>query len=272
MLTADQAMALFPRAAPEHRAALVTRGPTLFQRDGIKGTRLHFLLAQLGHESGGLTIVGENLNYSAQRLVQVFPRRFPTLAAAQPFANNPEKLANQIYGGRLGNGPAASGDGFRYRGRGYIQITGRDNYRDIGRVAAVPIDAEPDRAAHADHALEIACGFWTARGLNAIPDTGDFTACTRRINGGTIGIEDRRAWLDKVIRVMALPPAPKQIPAETIVLVQRALQRLGHSGIGAADGDAGPRTLAAVGEYRRRKGLGAGTIDDALLKALGIPA
>jgi len=272
MISAEQVMALFPRAAPEHRAAFVTRGPALFEKNGIRGTRLHFLLAQLGHESGGLTIVGENLNYSAKRLTQVFPRRFPTLAAAQPFANNPEKLANQVYGGRLGNGPSASGDGFRYRGRGYIQITGRENYRDIGRHAEVAIDEEPDRAAHADHALEIACGFWKARGLNAICDTGDFTACTRRINGGTIGIEDRRAWLDKVIRIMALPPAPKKVSAETVVLVQRALQRRGFAGIGAADGDAGPRTLAAVSEFRRRAGLPPGTIDEALLDALDIAA
>lgn len=275
MISAAQVAALFPRAAPDHQAAVIARGPALFDKLGIKGLRLHFLLAQLGHESAGLTRVEEGLNYSAARLVAVFPSRFPNVAAAAPFANNPQKLANSIYGGRLGNGPAASGDGFRFRGRGYIQITGRENYAKIGAIAGVDIIADPDAAASADHALEIACGYWTSRKINAIADTGDFVAVTRAINGKLIGLDDRRAWLDKVIRVIA-PPARAALaalpPAATVVAVQRALQKRGYASIGAADGDPGPRTMAAVTEFRRRNNLPVGGIDAALLKALDIRA
>ena len=272
MITAAQVAALFPRAAPDHQAAMAGRGPALFARLGIAGRRLHFLLAQLGHESAGLTRVEEGLNYSAARLVEVFPKRYPNLAAAAPFANNPQRLANTLYGGRLGNGPPESGDGYRFRGRGYIQITGRENYRKIGAIAGVDILANPDAAASADHALEIACAYWMSRNLNAISDTNDFEAVTRAINGKMIGIEDRRAWLDKVTRIMALPlsPATAQPSAADVVAVQRALQKLGFSGIGAADGDPGPRTMAAVMEFRHRKAMPAGGINAALLTMLGI--
>ena len=270
MITAEKVAALFPRAAADHQLALVQRGPALFTRLGITGTRLHFLLAQLGHESAGLTRVEEGLNYSAARLVAVFPKRYPSIAAATPFANNPQKLANTLYGSRLGNGPPASGDGFRFRGRGYIQITGRENYTKIGTAAGIDIIANPDAAASADHALEIACGYWMSRKINEISDTGDFVAVTRAINGKLIGLDDRRAWLDKVIRTMAAPPPPTKPAAATVVAIQRALQRLGFTSIGAADGDPGPRTMAAITEFRRRQNLPIGGIDQALLKALNI--
>lgn len=270
MLIAAQISALFPRAGAAHQAALASRGPALFTRLGITGTRLHFFLAQLGHESAGLSIMEEGLNYSAQGLVNTFPNRFPTIAAATPFARNPEKFANHVYGNRMGNGPPASGDGFRFRGRGYIQITGRENYTKIGAVAGVNLIANPDAAISPDHALEIACGFWTFNKINAIADTGDFVKVTRAINGGIKGLPDRRAWLDKVIRILALPPQPVEPPAATVVAVQLALQKAGFTGIGAADGDAGPRTMAAVAEFRRRNGLPPGGIDTALLKALKV--
>jgi putative chitinase len=272
MITAAQVAALFPRAAPDHQVAMAGRGPALFARLAITGRRLHFLLAQVGHESAGLTRVEEGLNYSAARLVAVFPKRYPDIAAAAPFANNPQKLANTLYGGRLGNGPPASGDGYRFRGRGYIQITGRENYGKIGAIAGVDIIADPGAAASADHALEIACGYWMSRNLNAIADTNDYEAVTRAINGKMIGIEDRRAWLDKVTRIMALPLAAKvpEPSAADVVAVQRALQKRGFSGVGAADGDPGPRTMAAVTEFRRRNAMPVGGIDAALLQMLGI--
>jgi putative chitinase len=270
MLTAAQVSTLFPRAAPAHQAALATRGPALFGRLGITGIRLQFFLAQLGHESAGLSLMEEGLNYSAQGLVTTFGKYFPTLSAATPFARNPQKIANFVYANRMGNGPPTSGDGFRFRGRGYIQITGRENYAKIGAVAGVDLIANPDAAISADHALEIACGFWTFNKLNPVADTGDFVAVTRKINGGTKGLADRRAWLDKVIRTLATPVAATPAPAATVVAVQLALQKAGFPGVGAADGDPGPRTMAAVTEFRRRHGLPAGGIDAALLKALKI--
>jgi putative chitinase len=270
MITAAQVATLFPRAAAVHQAAVATRGPALFQRLGITATRLHFFLAQLGHESAGLSIMEEGLNYSAQGLVNTFPNRFPTLAAATPFARNPQKFANHVYGNRMGNGPPESGDGFRFRGRGYIQITGRENYGKIGAIAGVDLIANPDAAISPDHALEIACGFWTFKKINAIADTGDFVAVTRAINGGTKGLADRRAWLDKVIRTLATTPPATLPPVATVVAVQLALQKAGFPGVGAADGDPGPRTMAAVTEFRRRHGLPPGGIDAALLRAMKI--
>lgn len=272
MLSAAHVLALFPRAAAEHRAALVDRGPALFTRLGITGQRLHFLLAQLGHESEGLTQVAEKLSYRAERLTVVFPGFFPTLASAAPYAGNPQKLANFIYGNRYGNGPPASGDGYRFSGRGYIQITWRENYEKIGKLVGLDLVGNPDLASSPDHALEVACGFWTFKKINAIADTGDFKAVTRAINAKLVGLDDRRAWLDKVIRVLALPAAPptEKPSAATVVAVQRALRKLGFDGIGAADGDPGVRTMAAVTEFRRRQNLPVGGIDASLLKALAI--
>lgn len=272
MVTAAQIAALFPRATADHQRALAERGPALFARLGITGQRLHFLLAQLGHESEGLTRVAEGLRYRPERLMVVFPGLFPTLASAQPYANNPQKLANFVYAGRFGNGPPASGDGYRFSGRGYIQITWRENYEKIGRLIGLDLVANPALAESPDHALEVACGFWTFKKLNAIADTGDFTAVTRVINARLVGLDDRRAWLDKVVRVMALPakPVATKPPAATVVAVQRALRSRGFTGIGAADGDPGDRTMAAVTEFRRRQAMPAGGIDAALLAALNI--
>jgi putative chitinase len=272
MPSAAQVAALFPSAAAAHQAAVATRGTALFNRLGITGTRLHFFLAQLGHESAGLSRIEESLSYSPERLVEKFKSRFPTIAAATPFARNPQKFANHVYGNRMGNGPPESGDGFRFRGRGYIQITGRENYARIGALAGVDLIANPDAALSPDHALEIACGFWSLNKINAVADTGDFVAVTRKINGGTNGLADRRAWLDKVIRTLALPVQGVEPPVATVVAVQLALQKAGFPGVGAADGDPGPRTMAAVTEFRRRHGLPPGGIDSALLKALKIDA
>lgn len=271
MLTAEQVRALYPAAAPEHQAAFTEHAPGLFKTGDIRDIRLRFMLAQLGHESSGLTRIFENMNYRAERLMKVWPKRFPTLAAAKPFAGNPEKLGSFVYANRLGNGPPESGDGFRYRGRGYIQITGRANYRDMGKIAGIPLEEQPELAAKPEHALAVACAFWSARKLNAICDTGDFSACTRAINGGLIGMEDRRAWLDKTTRVLAATVRPRALPAvETIVAVQAALQKRGFAGLGAVDGDAGPRTLAAIIEFHRRAGRDSLAIDADLLRELDI--
>jgi putative chitinase len=263
---------LFPRAASTNAQAFAAQSDALFARHGIApGNRLLFFLAQLGHESGGLTVTRENLNYSAARLCEVWPSRFPNEDAAEPFARNPEALANAVYANRMGNGAADSGDGFRYRGRGYIQITGRDAYRAIGDALGLDLEGDPDLAFDPEHALSVVCGFWSWKRLNPVCDTGDFVAVTKRINGGTVGLADRRAWLDKVRRALAVPPAPAAQPAPaTVIAVQRALQELGFGEIGAADGIVGPRTLAGIARFRAEQGLAAGAIDAALLAALGL--
>jgi putative chitinase len=264
--------ALYPRADAAHLDALAARSDALFARFGIKaGNRMTWLLAQIGHESGGLTVTEEGLSYRAERLMEVWPRRFPTLADAEPFARNPQKLANHVYGGRMGNGPPDSGDGFRYRGRGYIQITGRDAYRAIGALVGLDLEAAPDLATAPEHALLVACGFWQWKGLNAICDGGTYEDATRRINGGLVGLADRRAWLDKVLRTLASPGAKEErVSAADAIAVQLALQKAGYPEIGAADGIVGVRTLSAIARWRQKVGLPPGGIDKALKQSLGI--
>lgn len=203
-LTRAQLTALFPRALPGHIDGFAKRQHALFAAHAIdRGRhRLAFFLAQIGHESSGLSRLAENLNYSAERLMQVWPRRFPTLSAARPYARNPQALANFTYGGRMGNGPPDSGDGWRFRGRGYVQLTGREGYREVGRACGLDLEADPDLAASPGHALAVALGFWTWKRANSLCDTGDFERLTVAVNGGKTGWADRLAWLEKVRRVL----------------------------------------------------------------------
>jgi putative chitinase len=202
MLTKAALRAIFPRAPEIDLDAFVASGIEALREAGIleMANRLQYFLAQLGHESNGLTSKEENLNYSAQRLTEIWPNRFPTLESAKPFAFNPEKLANKVYGGRMGN--TEPGDGYRYRGRGYIQLTGRETYREIGKIAGLDLEAEPELAAKPENAVRIACAFWTWKKINKQCDAGDFTGVTQRINGGTNGLSDRLDWLRKVKNVV----------------------------------------------------------------------
>lgn len=264
--------ALYPRGPAVHLDELARQADGLFARFGIKaGNRRNFLLAQVGHESGGLTVTEENMRYRADRIVTVWPSRFRTVEDARPYANNPTKLANLVYANRMGNGPPESGDGFRFRGRGYIQITGRDGYAQVGARTGLDLVASPDLAFDPAHALHVVCGFWAWKGLNDLCDTGDFVTVTKRINGGTIGMADRRAWLDKVLRSLADPGEKEaKVSAAEAIAVQRALQRAGFPEIGAADGVVGPRTLAAIARHRQKLGLPPGGIDKALKLSLGL--
>lgn len=158
--------------------------------------RLAAWLAQLAHESAGFGAVEERLDYTADRLAATWPRRFATPRDALPFAHQPQALANFVYAGRMGNGDAASGDGWRYRGRGLIQLTGRDNYAAAGGALGVDLEANPDLVKLPTHAANVAGWFWASRGCNPLADrnTSDaFASITRLINGGTTGFLDRCA-------------------------------------------------------------------------------
>jgi putative chitinase len=205
MVTEAQLKKLFPNAKEATVKAFAAKSKALFKEFGIsdKRIRMEYLLAQIAHETGGLTRSVENLNYSAQRLTEIWPSRFPTLSSAQPFVGQPEKLANKVYANRMGNGAPETGDGFRYRGRGYIQITGKDGYRQTGLNAGIDLIGKPERAIETEHALRVACGFWRWKDLNPLCDKRDFEGVTKRINGGLIGYDDRLEWLDKVRRVLA---------------------------------------------------------------------
>jgi putative chitinase len=267
---------LFPRGRQDMLQAFASQADSVLADFGISNTanRLQFFLAQIAHESGGLTVVEENLNYSAQRLTQVWPSRFPTLDSAQPFANNPQALANKVYANRMGNGAPDSGDGWDYRGRGYIQITGRDGYQSVGAVIGIDLVNNPGLAATPADALRVACGFWKWKNINAACDTGDFVKVTRLINGGTVGLADRQAWLEKVRTVLksaaSAPPASSTPPTkDDIRKVQQALQSRGFPSL-TADGIMGPKTSTAIDTFRRSNGLPPGSIDAALKQALNI--
>jgi putative chitinase len=156
--------------------------------------RVAHFLAQCGHESGGFKVTSENLNYSAKGLAGIFKKYFPTEAAATPYARQPQKIANKVYANRMANGSEASGDGYKFRGRGYIQLTGRDNYTQFGKAIGVDIPSNPDSVA-TTYALASAAWFWSKNGLNKLADAGatdtTVTSITKRVNGGTIGLPDR---------------------------------------------------------------------------------
>jgi putative chitinase len=204
LVTETQLRRLFPTAKDATVKAFAAKSPALFREFGLdqKRIRIEYFLAQISHETGGLMRSVENLNYTAQRIMEIWPGRFPTLSAAQPFANNPEKLANKVYANRMGNGSSESGDGYRYRGRGYIQITGKDGYRNTGLRAGMDLVARPEMAIETANALRIACAFWKWKDLNPLCDLRKFEEVTRRINGGLIGYQDRLEWLYRVRRVL----------------------------------------------------------------------
>ena len=156
--------------------------------------RLAHFLAQCGHESGGFKLTQENLNYSAKGLNGIFKKYFPTEADAKPYERNPQKIANKVYGGRMGNGPESTGDGSKFCGRGYIQLTGKDNYTAFGKSINEDICANPEKVA-TDYPLLSAAWFFNKNKLHIMADGGAtdavVTSITKRVNGGTIGLPDR---------------------------------------------------------------------------------
>lgn len=156
--------------------------------------RLSHFLAQCGHESGGFKFVNENLNYNADGLMKIFPRYFPNKALAEQYARQPEKIASKVYGARMGNGDETTKEGFKFRGRGYIQLTGKQNYTAFDKFVDDDILANPDLVS-TKYPLASAAWFFHVNGLNAIADRGAgdnvVTSVTKRVNGGTIGLADR---------------------------------------------------------------------------------
>ena len=164
--------------------------------------RVAAFIAQCAHESGSFKFLRENLNYRAESLVKVWPRHFPTLEIARQYARNPEKIANKAYAGRMGNGDEASGDGWRFIGRGLIQLTGRSNYQAFADSIETDINDIPEYLQTFEGAVQSACWFWESNGLNRWADTGDIKELTRRINGGFIGLEDRIKHYNHALHVL----------------------------------------------------------------------
>lgn len=205
MITADQFAQLFPRA--QDPDLWVDSMNNVFPNYEINTPkRIAAFLAQCGHESGGWTVFEENLNYSAKGLMTTFKKYFPTEQIANAYARQPEKIANRVYANRMGNGPEQSGDGWMYRGRGPIQLTGRNNYlvfaqdmfEDWENLYNNPDWVTSDR----DFALMSAVWFWNKNNLNREADAGDIKTMTRKINGGYIGLEDRIKHYNEAIHLL----------------------------------------------------------------------
>ena len=164
--------------------------------------RVAAFIAQCAHESGGFRALKENLNYRAVTLRKVFPKYFPNDEIAAQYAGKPEMIANRVYGNRMGNGDESSGDGFRYCGRGLIQLTGKINYQNFADSIETPVEDIPEFLATFEGAVQSACWFWESNKLNQWADTGDILTLTKRINGGTIGLEDRKKHYEHALHVL----------------------------------------------------------------------
>lgn len=166
--------------------------------------RIAAFVAQCAHESAEFTAIKENLNYKWESLRKIFPKYFPNDALSQQYAHQQEKIANRIYANRMGNGSEESGDGYRYCGRGLIQLTGKNNYQSFADSLQMDINDVPGYLATFEGAAQSACWFWESNNLNRFADTGDILKMTKVINGGTIGLEDRKRHYDHALHVLGV--------------------------------------------------------------------
>lgn len=167
--------------------------------------RIAAFIAQCAHESGGFTALKENLNYKPATLMRMFSKYFPNQQLAEEYCAKPNKqeaIANRIYANRMGNGPEESGDGYRYCGRGLIQLTGKDNYSWFAASLQIPVEEASQYLETFEGAAQSACWFWETNNLNTFADTGDILTMTKRINGGTFGLEERKAHYAHALHVL----------------------------------------------------------------------
>lgn len=287
MVTSAELKKLFPTAKPGLVAAVVDGWP-LAEKAGITTTkRIAEFLANIGAETGGLRLIEEGLSYSsAARIRQVWPKRFETEVSAKPFVRQPKKLAIKVYGGRMGNAPAPSTDGWDFRGGGMLQTTGREGFRNMG------FEDNPAALRQPATAFATAVREWAKRGCNALADKGDTVGLRRKINGGTNGLAEVKAYRGKAMAIFedVKPPRPAAPKVElpdtgavapgdegpkiytdktTVEVVQRRLLELGYTEVGGVDGQIGKMTRAAILAFRDDNGLPlVPAIDQALLDAL----
>jgi putative chitinase len=204
MITKEELKKHYPNAKPEVLDALVSSLDVLGEKYGVNSPlRLAHFLAQTAHESGGFRLTEENLNYSADSLNKVFPKYFKNAGRdAQEYHLQPEKIANVVYASRMGNGDTDSGDGYKFRGRGLIQLTGRSNYTNFAKDNGIEVDEAVAYLTTPKGAVESAGWFWNKNGLNALADKDDVTAVTKRINGGTIGLDDRKKHTEEFKEIL----------------------------------------------------------------------
>lgn len=282
--TKEQLAALIPgnKKVDEWYEALVNILP---KYDIVTEARVAGFIAQCAHESGNFMTLEENLNYKEETLLKVFPRYFgPGKRNAAEYARNPEKIANYVYmdefrTSKMGN--TQPGDGWRFRGRGLKQLTGRENYTNFGKSVGMTAEQAADYVATEKGAIESACWFWNAKKLNDVADTGDVVKMTKIINGGDIGLADRQARYKKAMEVFGGKVELKPVAEATSESAATATLKRGSKGdlvkkmqavLGlTADGDFGPGTEAALKKWQASKGLTAdGVAGPKTLAAMGI--
>ena len=225
--------------------------------------RVAMFIAQCGHESGGFRVLSENLNYSAKALNTIFPKYFKRAGRdANEYHRQPEKIANVIYANRMDNGDSASGDGWRFRGGGILQLTGRYNYTEFGEAVEMSPEEAVDYVRTKKGALDSACWFWDTNRLNKYCDDMDIVGATKRINGGTIGLDDRKKHYLHAMDVLGgdyEAPEEKELNTNQTIrkgskgpLVAEVQEKLG---IAPADGIFGPGTERHVKNWQTKNGL-----------------
>jgi len=230
--------------------------------------RVAGFIAQCAHESAGFKVLSENLNYSADGLNKIFPKYFKNAGRdANAYARQPEKIANVVYSSRMGNGDEASGDGFRYRGRGLIQLTGKSNYSGFAKAMEMELDEVVDYIGTKKGALDSAAWFWDNNNINKFCDAHDIVGMTKKINGGTIGLEDRKKHFEHAIEILSSGGGSShseehddggEVNLNQVLkegsrgpLVQQLQQALGLE----ADGAFGPGTKRALQNWQAQNGL-----------------
>jgi putative chitinase len=196
-ITADQLKQL--HIGPEWLDGL---NATFERFDIMNPLRQAAFIAQCGHECGNFKTLEENLFYKAETLMKLWPKRFPTLEFANQYAKNPKKIANMVYANRMGNRDEASGDGYRFRGRGCIQLTGHANYYHAGKALGEDFVMQPELVATPMYAALSAGFFWNTQKLNALADNQDMKMMTKKINGGFIGLADREKHYSHALAVL----------------------------------------------------------------------
>jgi putative chitinase len=198
MITTENLLSIFPHIGEEKASIFTDPINKTISDFGINNPAM--FIAQIGHESGGFKHLEENLNYSAEQLLKVFPKYFKD-KDPDNYARQPERIANIVYSSRMGNGDVSSGDGYKFRGRGAIQITGRSNYESFARSVEMSLDDAVEYIMTPEGAIMSAGWFWDANNINSISD--NITKTTKKINGGTIGLEDRTSLYEKAQEVIA---------------------------------------------------------------------
>jgi len=268
MLTAAQLNKIMPNA--DATRWLDHLNNAMAAQDINNPMRMAAFLAHVAVESGELNVVEEKMSYSVERMMAVWPKRFPTPEIAAPFAHNPEKLGNFVYANRLGNGPPNTGDGFRYRGRGLLQATGKDHYREASAALNVDLIATPELLEKPELAAKEAAWWWKKRGLNPVADAAQFRNSTIIINGGLTGYDDRVAFWRRALAALGADASVTDT-SDLVAEVQKALNARGAQPRLEEDGDWGPKSEAALDRFRAQAGLPEGdVIDDAVLAALKV--